>query len=190
MGHRTFLAIDIDEQVRLRLARLSSELATCGSGEAKLRWVRPANLHLTVKFLGEIEEDALAVVCERAETLAAETPPFDIHLYGAHDLPQRMTDRMVLAEVQPADTLASLAERLDVALAGEGFAPEGRAFRPHVTLARTKSRRGRVPRGLTDALGGQVLGCCRVEHLTVYTSELTRQGAIYAPAARCAFQGV
>ncbi len=188
MPHRTFIAIDLSEALRERLGQLPGQLAERLS-LSSLRWVPPERLHLTLRFLGDVDDAGLGAICRAVETTAATGEPFEMFLRPPQQLPRRMTDRMLLAEVyDPTDRLASLASRLDETLAAAGFAPEGRAFRPHVTLARTKARRGRVPRRATDALAELDLGQCDVDRMTVYTSELTRQGPIYTPAAVCLFE--
>jgi 2'-5' RNA ligase len=187
MSHRTFIAIDLSEALRERLGRLPEQLAERLSlSLSELRWVPPERLHLTVRFLGDVDDAGLAAICRAAEMAASKGEAFEMFLRPPAQLPGRMTDRMLLAEVyDPTGRLAAMASLLDEALQAAGFAPEGRAFRPHVTLARTKARRGRVPRRAGEALADLDLGRCAVDRLTVYTSELTRQGPIYTPARVC-----
>jgi 2'-5' RNA ligase len=188
MTHRTFIAVDLDDAVRAELADVRERLEPHFPPDAPARWVDPDNLHLTVKFLGDVDSRELREVCHAVQRLAGPLEPFQMELVGATDLPQRMLDRMLLAEVlEPTGRLAALAEACDDAMASLGFPREHRAFRPHVTLARPKARRGRMPRPATQELAGWEFGGTSVDRVTVYTSELTADGPVYTPAATCPF---
>ncbi|MBS3821772.1 MAG: RNA 2',3'-cyclic phosphodiesterase [Planctomycetes bacterium] len=189
MTHRTFIAVDLDDAVRAELADVRERIEPFFTPDAPARWVDPDNLHVTVKFLGDVDSRELRDVCQAAQRVAGSLEPFQVELVGATDLPQRMRDRMLLAEVlEPSGRLAALAEACDGAMASLGFPREHRAFHPHVTLARPRARRGRMPRQAAQALAGLAFGGTTVDCLTVYTSELTADGPVYTPAATCPFR--
>lgn len=187
MSFRTFLAVELPERLRGRMAKLSREW---GTFDGAVRWVPPRNLHVTLIFLGELQSDRLGRVCELAERATQGQGAFELSLAGLRALPSRGAVRVIWAEVQdPAGRLGQLHDTVEEALLrGEGIVPGDRAYRPHVTLGRCgRSRRG-TDRAIRDALAGraeQAWGRFAVEELVVFTSELTPGGPIYTPAVRC-----
>ncbi|MCD4824371.1 MAG: RNA 2',3'-cyclic phosphodiesterase [Phycisphaerae bacterium] len=190
MTHRTFIAFDIDDASRRRMAELQTRLGK-GSKVPPLgqAWVQPANLHVTAVFLGDCEDAVLAEVCRLAGEVAARQPgaiEFDVR--GVRVIPPRGPLRMFWADV--ADTtgrLGQLHADLQKALGPLGFPPENRSFHPHITLARIKyvsRQQAEAMRAVADSLAEEFFGRVRLEHLTVYTSRLTREGPVYSVAAK------
>ena len=188
MALRTFIAMDIDDATRRRLAAVAARAET---GPARINWVAAANLHVTIKFLGDVDDSAVRDVCDAAADAAGGVEPFDFEVLGLLAVPPRGRLRMVWADVaDPTGRLADLAARLEDELAELGYPRERRPFRPHVTLARIRSARD--PDRLRAAVApwaDEAFGTPRAEALTVYASELTPRGPLYTPLARPALGG-
>jgi len=186
MSARTFIALDLNDVIRSRLADAGRKL---DAGAAKIRWVARANLHVTLQFLGDVSDEKLAEVCAAVEQVADQTAPFEFDVRGLLCIPPGGRARMIWGGVQdPAAGAAELHDALDAALEPLGFTPEKRRFRPHVTVARIKHAPN--PRRLRSAvapLAERDFGMQHADQVTVYTSELTPKGPIYTPAACPAF---
>jgi 2'-5' RNA ligase len=177
---RIFVAVALNAALREAVAGLRSRLNAAASS---LRWVPPGNLHLTLKFLGEIAERRVARVTDAVREVAGRARPFSIVLAGMGAFPSPRRPRVVWVGVgQGADELVALARDLDTTLRRMKFPKEARPFRPHLTVARAKQS-GPVPdlAGPLGALGGVVVGTQAVDALFVMESMLHPSGAIYRP---------
>lgn len=188
MPLRTFLALDLDEPIRAGLAAAAKGL---DAGGAKIRFVGEENLHVTLKFLGDVPDDKLSDVCTAAVEAAERFDPFDFDVRGLLCVPPHGQARMIWADiVDPTYSLAELHDVLEAAMAGLGMRREERDFKPHVTLARIKFARDCGPlRRAVEALAEKNFGMQHAERLIVYTSELTPEGPIYTPAATAILRG-
>ena len=183
MAVRTFLALDLDDDIRKGLVAAQRRI---GEKDAKINWVARQNLHVTLKFLGDVEDAMLEEVCRLVAEAAGRIETFEFDVRGVIAVPPGGRIRMVWAGVDdPTGRTAALFAEIEKALAGLGFRHENRRFQPHITLARVKHARD--PRALREAaapLAEQDFGAQRAEHVTVYTSQLTPTGPVYTPAAR------
>ncbi len=178
---RAFVAIEISEDVRAALDRVRQELART---PAQVKWVAPANVHLTLKFLGEIETET-AEAAKGAMGAAAGGGPFTFEVAGLGSFPPGRKPRVVWAGViGGADAIARVQTKLDAALGSLGFARE-RDFVPHLTIGRVKSPRG------ADALAAAIarhadtaFGSSVASEMVLFESTLTPQGAVYRAVAR------
>ena len=146
---RLFVAINLPEEVRTNLldaARLAVQSLGLGG---EVRWVPPENLHLTLKFLGELPENRLPGIHAALEAAAERHEPFAFTLAGLGGFPSLRRARVVWAGVSHGrERLRHLAEDVDGALArGVGTEPEDRGYKPHITLGRSR----RSPMTLTGA---------------------------------------
>ncbi len=183
MATRTFLALPLGQDVVDRLVAAQRELM---GAEANVRWVARENLHLTVKFLGSVEDADLAEVCRAARDLAGGCEPFEFAVRGLTAVPPAGQMRMVWAGVEePSGRLARLAEAVEEAYAAMGFKRETRRFRPHLTLGRVKSGRNVAElRAGTARFAETDFGTQRAEELIVFASELTPDGPVYSSLAK------
>jgi len=190
MEIRTFVALPLDEAVRDRLAAAREALAAAAPA-VRVRWVARANLHLTVKFLGGVDERLLAEVCRAAGEVAAAGGPFEFRVRGLAPVPARGPLRMIWAGIEEATgRLTELAERLERTFREMGYKEERRAFHPHLTLGRVKSPRGAD--ALRDAARARAetdFGLQPAEEIVVFSSELTRDGPVYTAVARAPLGG-
>jgi 2'-5' RNA ligase len=183
---RIFIAVEIDEAVRRRAAQLSRALASAlerGGDRRTVAWVAPQNLHLTVRFLGEVD----AVTAEAVEgRLVApfRTPAFEVGLSGLGTFPPAGPPRVIWLGVSEGSAgMSDLSREVDARLDGLGLPKEERSFHAHLTLGRVK---GPVGRRLTDAIaaaGAGDAGRCLVDHVTLFESRLSPSGATYCVIA-------
>jgi 2'-5' RNA ligase len=141
----------------------------------RVRWIRPENVHLTLKFLGDVREEALDSICAALGEACAGYAPFDVGLMGLGAFPSARRARILWAGTSMgSDRLRSVAADVDAALVPLGFESEKRPYTPHMTLGRVRGR----PASLdlpSDAEGPGF----RVEHVELMKSTLTQEGPIY-----------
>jgi 2'-5' RNA ligase len=134
---RAFIAIEIPPEVKAALADCRAELQRL---PAEAAWTRPGNIHLTLKFLGEVPERSQGTIGEAMREAAAGAAQLRLELAGLGAFPNLRRPRVLWAglagEVEAARLLQAKLEKL---LEGAGFPPEERAFAPHLTLARLRS---------------------------------------------------
>lgn len=136
------------------------------------------NLHVTLKFLGQIDPDRVRPIGERLASVAARTPAFELRVRGLGAFPSLARPRIIWVGLEPAAPLAALAGDLDVALAALGIARESRPFAAHVTLGRLRESR-RNP-ALANALARPAdCGRLTVTRVSLMRSELHPRGARY-----------
>lgn len=186
---RTFIAIELNAALRHALADAQARLQRDPVARA-IRWVAPENIHLTLKFLGELDAAQLPALQRAVADACARGAPFTLTLGGAGAFPNLRQPNVVWigARGQIADA-ARLAEQIDVACAALGLAREARAFTPHLTLGRVKreassSERQRIGALITQTHIGD-LGALHVEHVSVMKSVLTPRGSVYTRLAMC-----
>ena len=144
-------------------------------------WVAPENFHVTLKFLGGIDEGRVPGVTEALHAAAADHRAFEMEVAGLGAFPSATRPRVVWAGiVDGSDPLAALASAVDDRLVALGFPREARAFAPHITLGRVRETR-RAPQ-LTDALGAAAarpFGRVAIDHVALMRSDLSPRGARY-----------
>ena len=148
-------------------------------------WVAPANLHLTLKFLGQVDARRLEEIAAGLRGAAAGLTAFDAVMAGLGAFPSASRPRVVWAGVAGgAPGLTELAGRVERACAALGFPPETRPFSPHITLGRVRApRRDARLADLLAAAARDEFGRSRVEGLALMESELSRRGARYTERA-------
>lgn len=179
---RLFVAIELDGGLKAALAELQARLRRVWSG-VDIRWVDPAGIHLTLKFLGEVAPDRVEAVAQALAEATAGVGPFELKLEGLGFFPGPRRARVVWVGVkEPTGRLARLQRQVEARLEPLGFPPEGREFVPHVTLGRLK-----VPASLplgADNLGAGQLGRMTVGEVVLMESRLSPTGAVYRPIRR------
>jgi 2'-5' RNA ligase len=132
---RLFFAIELDDAVR---ASLDHALAPLRAAEPALAWVRSEKLHLTMKFLGDVEAGDAERLSIAVSEMAVRHRPFELTLGGVGAFPNFRRARVVWMGVASEAKLELLHHDLELACADAGFEVEGRPFRPHITLARVR----------------------------------------------------
>lgn len=184
---RAFLASRLPDALRAQLA-LQIDMLTEFVPPETVRWVRPENIHLTLKFLGAISSDEAQLVVDSAGPIAAGCRPFDLSASGLGVFPNPKRPRVIWVGVSGAEEgVTALNRELESALAGVGFDREGRGFHPHLTLGRTRRGLRRLDlKALAEALARASvgdLGQWRVETLALMRSELLPEGPRYSVVA-------
>jgi 2'-5' RNA ligase len=134
---RLFVALEIPAAVRDNLAAQMGELRDLSAQVADScpRWVRPENLHVTLKFIGEVPPAKLEGIRHALAAIHSDTP-MDLHFRGLGFFPNEQFPRVLWAGIEAAANLPSLAANIESALETQGIARDNRAFTPHLTLAR------------------------------------------------------
>lgn len=178
---RAFIAIELPEELRDRLAREQSRFRAAAPDA---RWTRPEGIHLTLKFLGEISNEQVTQVKEALDKIGP-FEPFAIRAKGFGFFPDARRPRVFWAGLDAPPKLAQLAARIENAMAALGFTPENRAFSPHLTLARFKEPRPQPKlQALIAEQGEAALGGFDASEFYLWESKLSPQGAQYRKVAR------
>lgn len=174
---RAFIAIPLPKECRLMLDQVQRNLRSYG---AEVRWVAVSSIHLTLKFLGEVEEEIIPKLGDLLEKATSSERPFELQLHGLGCFPNLRNPRVIWCGVMgEMECLTSLQQKVENVCAGLGFAPEERNFHPHLTLGRVNGKRNLQP--LVDYIKMDSDLECRfqVDHFNIYRSILKPQGAEY-----------
>lgn len=186
---RTFVAVEISAEMRTRAAQLIGRL---GSTSAKVKWVEPHNLHMTLKFLGDVDMLEVPQLCQAVTDAVADSPPFEIEARGAGAFPDLRNPRTVwLGMGRGTEEMVELHDAVERALAPLGFRREQRRFRPHLTIGRVRGGGPGIAE-LAEILAEQADfagGVASVEEVVVFSSELGRNGPSYEVLATAPLEG-
>jgi len=175
---RLFVAIEIAESIRDTLDRIIAKLNQCN---APVKWVRAANLHLTLKFLGDVPEDRVSEVRDRLRACAKGIRPFSLDVREIGAFPNLNRPRVIFAKAMDATGQAKeLASRLNRRMTRAGVPREDRPFRCHVTLGRV--RKPGPMQTLASRLGKleqQDFGKMTVREIALIQSALNPNGPVY-----------
>jgi len=178
---RLFVAVELPASVRQRLADLAAEVR--GMGLERLRWVRPENIHITLKFLGETPADRQPEIEDALRAAAEGVAPHELTLGELGKFGGRQSPRVLLVDVRgDVDALKALQKRVDGKIAPLGFPAEKRPFAAHLTLARVPQDLARkVARPLTEAIDAVKVPDppIPVREIVLMRSELSREGPVY-----------
>ncbi|MEO5356540.1 MAG: RNA 2',3'-cyclic phosphodiesterase [Nitrospirae bacterium YQR-1] len=177
MKVRAFIAINIDETVRENISSTISALTIGG-----VKWVSAKNLHLTLKFMGNISEDEVGKITEILSRIVPEHGCFEIGLKGIGAFPNERRPKVIWAGItDPGAVLNKLQDRIEDTLTDAGFGREERKFSPHMTIGRV-----RTPDGLTgfslkiQHLKDKNFGNMVVNTVHLMKSELLPAGPVYS----------
>ena len=181
---RAFLAIEIPAAIRTLLGETIRELARL---PVEAGWVKPGNIHLTLKFLGDVPESSQSQIAKAMQEAVKGIPPFRLDLEGLGAFPNARRPRVLWAglagQAGQAAVAHQLQSRLEERLAAAGFPREEKSFKPHLTLARIKSIAD--PRHLAKGLAAYRLppASFLVERIVLFESVLHPTGARYTELA-------
>jgi 2'-5' RNA ligase len=184
---RAFIALRLDAAVEEAIAGMIERLRAPENSirqddtrERGIRWIRRANFHLTLFFLGPaVPRERLAPIADALETIAKATAPFEVAAHGVGAFPNPARPRVIWVGLH-GDALAALAARVAEAAGRCGFGPQWRAYSPHLTIGRVRSLRspGRLRRSLS-AEADSSFGVSRIERVMLYRSEPGPQSSTY-----------
>jgi len=171
---RAFIAIDLPERIKNKIAELENDLKKC---DLAFRWVKPENLHLTLKFLGDINQEQVSKIKEAITKISGEFAAFQASFNGFGFFPNERRPRIFFISIDKEELLKSIARELEEELETLGFDKENR-FKSHITLARIKDLKN------IDSLKAKIKNTQLDEKLPadaiiLYKSTLTKEGPIY-----------
>jgi RNA 2',3'-cyclic 3'-phosphodiesterase len=186
---RSFIAVDVGDEVRRKAAALQQQLARTG---ANVKWVAPDAMHLTLLFLGELDDRDILPVCRAVEKVAATEPGFPLRVSGVGAFPNTRRPKVVWGGVTDgAEPLRRLYTALEAKLLDLGvYRKEERDYTPHLTLGRVKNEADgfALAPELTKLLawdGGRAM----VNEVLVFSSELRRDGPEHTVLGRAELTG-
>jgi 2'-5' RNA ligase len=179
---RCFIAIELPDGVKRGLRELQAQLkASC---PAPVKWVEPENIHITLKFLGNVALAKIDAITEAMVQAVQGTPPLSLEVKELGVFPNPRRVQVVWVGLGgEVDKLARLQQRIESNLEKLGFPPEGRRFTPHLTLARVRdqaspSERERLGQLITETEFAAAVKFI-VDSIKLMKSQLTREGPIY-----------
>ncbi len=176
---RTFIAVKI-----LAPHALSGVMGSLDEMRGPLKTVDRDHFHVTLKFLGDIDPARSADVGSAMQAVAAGRSAFEVRIVGLGAFPSPQRPSVVWAGLEPAEPLVQMAAKLDAALDPLGFPREARAFHPHLTLARVRSRPPADLRTLLEENAAREFGRSFIDAVELFQSELGRGGPRYTPLSR------
>ena len=184
---RVFCAVELPEVVRARLEdhvqRLRKEVP-----DAAASWSRVENIHLTLKFFGNVEVKRIEKISAAAERVVKQFSTFSIAVGGTGVFPRPSRPQVLWIGVNdPSGQLSALQAKFENECAAEGFEKENRAYRPHLTIARLRKPEG--ARSLADAHLKMPFEMIQIDltELVIFRSELSSKGSRYTPISRVSF---
>ncbi|MFH1009869.1 MAG: RNA 2',3'-cyclic phosphodiesterase [bacterium] len=178
---RLFIAIDLPEEWKEKLAQLQSSIEWLGRG---ISWARSEGMHLTLKFLGEVPEEKVGEIVAGLEHACEGVVPFDIRMRGTGCFPNSKRPRVYWAGLDGGKSVLELQAQVESEMEGLGFPREERAFTPHLTIARIKEPMGkeRMTRALLDYK--LETDAVQIREVLLMQSILKPTGAEYRPQSR------
>lgn len=181
---RAFIGVDISDEIRKKAVALQQQLARTG---AEVKWATPESMHITLLFLGEVDERDILPICRAVATVAGREPPFPLRVSGIGAFPTLRRPKVVWCGITDgAQELRNLYGLLEAEMLKLGcYHKEERGYTPHLTLGRVRSEADGftlapdLPKLLTWD-GGRTT----VNEVLVYSSELRREGPEYAVLGR------
>ena len=188
---RCFLAVEISNEVRQAAARLQGNVRKgVQFTKAHPSWVNTENQHFTIVFLGNQTTEQIERIKTALADLPREVAPFNVEVGGLGVFPNEHSPRVLWLGVRKgAEAFAALYQKVVARLVPTGYEPEGRAYHPHLTLARIKSYRGTAEMmAVVHSHMTEICGEFTASGLTLFRSQLHPDGAVYTRLAEWEFK--
>lgn len=180
---RSFIAVDLPESMFGALQKTSEQLQEMLDG-LPIRWVPIENIHLSLKFLGDVSENNIPVLKEILQAEAISHTTFEISVGGFGVFPNVLRPRVIWVGVEAPDELVNLQWRIEMETARLGYAPDQRDFTPHLTFGRVSRnaspKQVRKVSSLLRNFNLGFLGAARIEEVSLFRSDLGPDGAVYS----------
>lgn len=180
MSIRAFLAVDLNRAVRETLTEFQNQVASI----LPVKWVSPKSMHLTIKFLGDIEHEQITVLQNVLRDVTKGSEQFSLTIKGLGGFPSLQKPRVLWAGVAgDVDHLEVLVSCVESALNPLGYGQEDRPYRPHLTLSRIKSHARQIGHifETSEVLKKEwMFGSVIINRLCLFQSQLTPNGATYS----------
>ena len=179
---RTFIAVEIPSHVQKKIQQETEPLRKA-IGSSLVRWVSIQNVHLTLKFLGDVSPASVDTLTQMLRAEADSCPEFDMEISGLGSFPSLRRPRVLFIGIQAPAELESLYRGIESAYTRLGYESEGRGFSPHLTIGRIKqdasaSDQKKVRHALAETKIDS-LGIARVNSVHLYKSDLKPTGSVY-----------
>jgi 2'-5' RNA ligase len=171
---RLFVGIELPAELRRRMVMIQT-------GVERAKWVPEENLHLTLRFIGEVSEDVAADAADALSTVRAA--PFQVTVDGAGHFESRKRVRALWLGIERSDALMGLRDRIESALVRTGLEPERRKYKPHITIARLNNGSPGMAREWLAANTMFRAVPFTVDKFVLFSSHLGGEGAIYTAEA-------
>ncbi|HAY86022.1 MAG TPA: RNA 2',3'-cyclic phosphodiesterase [Chloroflexi bacterium] len=180
---RSFIAVDLPNTLNQSLVQASQQLQEL-LVDLPVRWVPVENIHLTLKFLGDVSEKNISMIQSILYTEAANHHQFEISVGGFGVFPNLSRPRVLWVGVEAPDELINLQRRIDMETARLGYTPDQREFNPHLTFGRvSRNASSKQVRKISTQLRNHrisFLGAARIEDVSLFRSDLGPDGAVYS----------
>jgi len=175
---RCFIAIDFPEDVKRAINEVILKVRDMGG---VVKWVSPGNMHLTLKFLGEVKDETARDIQKSLSSVCSGHKPFSIYIRGAGAFPDFRSPNVLWAGIEASPELEGLFMDIDRAVAEFGFERETRRFSPHLTIGRVKDKRGIEPvMKVLSEFKGRSFGTVEAKEVLLMKSVLKPAGAEYS----------
>jgi len=178
VGWRTFFAVELSAEIAAGVRRIQAGLKERAPG---VRWIRPEGIHLTLKFLGEVDPDLIGGIVSKTEEAVQAIGPFTIGVMGGGGFPTVQHPRVIWIGVDdPSGELKKVQAGIEAGMEELGFKKERRDYAPHLTVGRLRSEKekGGVAQAL-EAIRASDLGTMEVREIILFRSHLKPTGAEY-----------
>ena len=188
---RSFIAIELSKEIHEELSKIIDGLKSI---KGNIRWMKPGNIHLTLKFLGGLSSEEIETVKRVMDEAVSDFKGFELSLGGLGGFPRLEHPRVIWIGIEKGgEESENLNKKIEASLVKEGFEREERQFHPHLTLGRVKQIKDKsgFKKSIEQIKDGSHLSVSRslggesakmdVTHLTLFQSTLTPKGSIYTP---------
>jgi len=184
---RAFIAVEFSPEAREEFVRVEEVFKKAG---ADVKWVEPENVHITLKFLGNIPEEKIAYFAEKVEKAAFLTRSFEMVLEGTGAFPGWGYPKVIWIGIGEGNKeIKGLAKSVEDVLAEEGFEKENRPFSPHVTIGRVRTGKNRSRlKEIAESLEIKAV-TSSVSRIILFRSDLSPKGPAYTPLATIDLRG-
>jgi len=178
---RLFVAVNPPLEIKEKIKRLEADLKKC---DLAAKWVKAENIHLTLKFLGEVGAEKIPSIKQAMEKVAGQFKAFEANMDGFGFFPSERNPRVFFVKTNQEEILKDVYRKLEAALKALGFAPEDK-FKSHLTLARLKGRKNlnQLKEGLKKISLSESFS---VKAITLFKSTLTAEGPVYSEIFKAA----
>lgn len=174
---RSFISIELPEKVRSDLSEVEKRLKKT---KADFRWVKPDNIHLTLKFLGEIKEESIGEIINVMRRACSHCNSFNLELEGVGLFPNLKYPRVLWVGIKDNPLLTDLQTKIEDGMVSLGFKKDNKKFKAHLTLGRFRSSTGKED--LMEAIEPHKknsFGLTNVKYISLMKSDLSPFGARY-----------